>query len=220
MAPRSTTATMFAKQNTALTTSSLCQPILRVEPDTECAGVRVLSWDTEGGSKAQTNLLRTSCSLDLRVRTAGVWKNSEEFETQVARSRDGIISYKLAISAGAELEWLILTSSGSLIMTVFGRGDRRREIEAIEMRFPFDLKVTPTTLLAKIWDEEESGKLPAVISSPDFGQLLLEGQFRPATRFRLEGNRQEQTLDVILELSGITNDEPCTLTLTPMQLSR
>src|ERR1700722_19681617 len=34
------------------------KPAIRVEPDSQQALIRVLSWDTEGGGKTRTNLLR------------------------------------------------------------------------------------------------------------------------------------------------------------------
>ncbi len=57
-------------------------PVLRIEADPKRACVGVLSWDTEGGSKAKTNLLRENSPLALRIRVGGKWQVSSELPTQ------------------------------------------------------------------------------------------------------------------------------------------
>ena len=54
------------------------EPVVRVECDAQHPEVRVLSWDTEGGNRAQTNLLRTNQPLRLRVHVAGQWKSAAD----------------------------------------------------------------------------------------------------------------------------------------------
>lgn len=199
--------------------SSPDAPILRIEADPHRACVTVLSWDTEGGSRAQTNLLRMNSPLELRARAAGKWSASG---ASTARREDiggGGTSFTVPVSRGAELHWTIQPYPTRIIMTVSGRGQSRGDIEAVEMLFPFDPLVTPTTLLPKTWSDDGSGKLPAVISSPDFGQIFIEDQSHPGLKARLEGNRQKQTVDLILELPGVGSGDVYTLTLTPVHLA-
>ena len=87
------------------------------------------------------------------------------------------------------------------------------------MLFPFDPRVTPTTILPQTWCEEGCAELPAVLSSPDFGQMLLEDPSHPGLKARLEGSREEHTVDLILELPGVITGERYSLTLTPVYLS-
>jgi hypothetical protein len=103
-------------------------------------------------------------------------------------------------------------------MTVAGQGSGLHNVEAVEMLFPFDPQVTPTTILPQMWSEDNCGMLPAVISSPDFGQMLLEDRAHPGLKARLEGSRKEQTVDLILEFPAIGAGETYTLHLTPVRL--
>lgn len=194
------------------------KPILHIETDARHAWVTVLSWDTEGGNKAQTNLLRMDSPLTLRVRIGGKWNVSSDFETRREDAVGNATSYTLAISPEAELRWTIHPFHGQLTMTVTGRGSTLRDVEAVEMIFPFDPQVAPTTILPQSWCDEGCAKLPAVISSPDFGQMLLEDRSHPGLKARLEGSRAEHTVDLILELPGVGNGETFTLSLTPVHL--
>jgi hypothetical protein len=195
------------------------EPVLRIEADPKRACVAVLSWDTEGGNKAQTNLLRADSPLVLRVRVGGEWRVSSDLQTHLGKTGDGETSYALSVSTDAELHWSLRPSSGSLIMTVSGQGSSVRDIEAVEMHFPFDPLVTPTTILPQTWREDGSGSLPAVLSSPDFGQILLDDQSNPGVKARLEGNREKHTVDLILELPGVGAGDVYKLTCTPVRLA-
>jgi hypothetical protein len=194
------------------------EPVVRVKPDAHHALVSVLSWDTEGGSRAQINLLRLNSPLVLRIRVGGVWRTSDEFHPRVERAADGGISYMLSVSPETELRWTIRPSPTSLVMTLSGHGPSIQNIEAVEMLFPFDPKVTPTSILPQTWCDDGHGTLPAVISSPDFGQMLLD-ESHPGVKARLEGNRDKQTVDLILELPRVRTGDVCTLTLTPVRLA-
>jgi hypothetical protein len=192
--------------------------VLRIEPDTQHAQVKVLSWDTEGGDRAQTNLLRLNSPLVLRVRVGGTWRTSGEIEARREDLHNGGISYVLTAATDAELHWTIRPSLNRLIMTVSGQGHRIRDVEAVEMLFPFDPQATPTTILPRAWSDDGSGQLPAVISSPDFGQILLNGS-DSGIKARLEGNRDKHTVDLILELPGVVHGDVSELTFTPVHLS-
>jgi hypothetical protein len=194
------------------------KPVLRIEPDAQQARIVFLSWDTEGGSRAQTNLLRLNSSIVLRVRFGGVWQTSGDIEARREKVAGRKTSYTLAIAADAELHWTIIPSSSRLVMTVAGQGRRIRDVEAVEMFFPFDPKVTPTTILPQSWSEDGKGQLPAVISSPDFGQILLDDS-HVGVKARLEGNRDKHTVDLILELPSMGTGNGCTLTFTPERLA-
>lgn len=213
----SASTTLFGEETGIPPTPAPGEPILRVEIDPKRACISTLSWDTEGGNRAHTNLLRANCFLELRARIGGTWKASTELESRTESAEDGT-SYVLPVSSGAELRWTICPSPNHLTMTVSGRGNRMPDIEAIELHFPFDPRVTPTTILPQMWSQDGRGVLPAVISSPDFGQLLVEANSDSIVKARLEGNREEHTVDLTLELHGMGAGNTCTLTFTPVRL--
>jgi len=192
-------------------------PVFRIELDAQHAQIPVLSWDTEGGERAQTNLLRLNSPVVLRVCVAGIWRTSGEIETRHKELHNGGASYMLTAATGAELHWTIRPSPNRLMMTVSGRGHSIRDIEAVEMLFPFDPQVTPTTIIPQAWSDDGSGKLPFVISAPDFGQVLLNDSGSGGSA-RLEGNRDKHTVDLILEFPRLTHGDVSTLAFTPVRL--
>jgi hypothetical protein len=91
-------------------------------------------------------------------------------------------------------------------------------VEGLELVFPFDPGVTPTTVLPSQWADDGSLRLPAVISAPDFGQMVLADAAGRHFSARLEGSRAKKTVDLILELPILRSGEVCTLSLTPLYL--
>ncbi len=193
-------------------------PIIHLELDNARAAIPFLSWDTEGGNRAQTNLLRANSPLVLRARIRNQWHSSGDVQARVEHATEGRTLFRLALAADVELSWTIDHAHDRLTLTVAGQGNGMRDVEALEMLFPFDPQVTPTTILPQTWDEKDCGRLPAVISSPDFGQLLLEDQAHAGVKARLEGSRKEHTVDLILEFPAIGAGKTYTLDLTPVHL--
>ncbi len=194
------------------------KPVFRVKPDADHAQITFLSWDTERGNRAQTNLLRLNSPLTLRIRVSGVWRTSGDLEARSENSGDKGTSYTFPVAPDTELHWKIRIFPDRLAMTVSGQGRSIQDVEALEVYFPFDAQVTPTTLLPRTWSDDSSGLLPAVISSPDFGQILLE-ESHPGVKAKLEGNRDKHTVDLSLELPIMRNGDPFTLTFTPVRLA-
>lgn len=194
------------------------RPIFRLEVDPARACAAVLSWDTENGDKTRTNLLRANSHLALRVLVGGTWQASTDLPVRIERAEDGGISYVLSVSANAELHWTIRRYPKRLEMTVWGQGEGLRDVAGVEMWFPFDPQVTPATILPQAW-EDGRGILPAVLSCPDYGQVLLEIPSSAGIRARLEGSRVRQTVDVILELPGVATGTKHTLIFTPVLLA-
>lgn len=192
--------------------------ILRLEADSARARLPVLSWDTEGGDHAGMNLLRTGTAIGLRVKVNGQWSGGETFETQVEKVGTAETRYRLVIAPDADLEWRVRPGAGQLTMTFLARGAGLSRVEAIELGFPFDPRVAATTLLPAAWDAEGNIRLPAVISAPDFGQMLLSGKGSHGLKGRLEGSRAKHTVDLVLALPTLRASHSCALSLTPVRL--
>ncbi len=197
----------------------LAAPALtRLGPDPDRAIVRFLGADSEGGSRAGTNLLRAGTGLSLRARMGGAWRGSADFPAQCEQKGNSTTRYRVSLGPEAELVWSLGQKDGSLSQTVSGRGGQWSRVEALELVFPFDPQVTPTTVLPGAWNQDGSLRLPAIISAPDFGQWLLSCKDRPALKGRLEGSRAKHTVDFILELPVLREGQTCTLSLTPVRL--
>jgi len=68
---------------------------LRVEADATLAQSPFLSWDTEGGGRANTNLLRIKRGAGLRVRTAAEWQTGDTMPTERESPRSNKVVYRI-----------------------------------------------------------------------------------------------------------------------------
>ncbi len=191
---------------------------MRIEPDPNHAIVPFLSWDSEGGGRENTNLLRAGMGLSLRVRIDGRWREGADLPTQCAKEGLDKTYYRVSLAADAELLWSVERKRDSLLQTISGRGTAWSEVEALELVFPFDPRVTPTTVLPKAWNDDGRLLLPGIISAPDFGQWLLTCKNCPGMKGRLEGSRAKHTVDLIVEVPKLRENQTCVMSLTPVRL--
>jgi hypothetical protein len=192
--------------------------ILRIEPDSQRCWVPALSWDTEGGERFRRNLLRKGTGLGLRVRTGGQWKNGVDLPT-VASGRSGGAQYQIRATPESTIQWDIDAPPNHFEMSLSAAGSATLAPDSVEMVFPFDPMVTPTTVLPADWHEDGSFELPLVITAPDFGQMLLRVSPASKIRGRLEGSRDNHFVDLILELPQLDRDHKYTFSLTPVILA-
>ena len=198
--------------------TSADSPVLRIHTDLERPAIPFLSWDTEGGDRARINLLRHGSGVSLRVRVGEQWRPAEQLVTKPQLYADGGASYRVSIAAGSLLVWFIHPSGGQLALRLSAEAAEPDGATGIELVFPFDPRVTPTTALPSAWTEDRNLVLPAVISAPDFGQMLLESETHPDLKGRLIGSRENQTVDLVLELPLLQVGAPCKIGLTPVHL--
>jgi hypothetical protein len=173
----------------------------------------VLSWDTEGGDRVRSNLLR-SPGLGLRVWVDNQWFDGTEFPATVQPAANGT-RYLLQLDEGNTLEWDISPSRDSFEMTLSARRPAK-----VEIVFPFNLGVTPTTVLPAVWHEDGHFETPLVISAADFGQMLLRAEPGGAIKGRLEGNRRPfHMVNLILELPPFSENQTYKFSFTPVTLA-
>jgi hypothetical protein len=191
-------------------------PIIRVEPDPKRCLVTALSWDTEGGERFQRNLLRQGTGLGVRIRSGGTWKNSADLPT-VATALGTGARYQIRVTPESTIQWEINPSQDHLEMSV-AVGGPGLGAQTLEMVFPFDPMVTATTVLPAEWHEDRTLELPLVISAPDFGQMLLRATPAGRIQGRLEGSRDNHTVDLIIELPQLDENHKYTFSFTPLTL--
>jgi hypothetical protein len=193
-------------------------PILRLEADPKRGSVPVLSWDTEGGGRSQSNLFRKSTGLGLRLRTDGHWREGAELPTVTQLLGNGA-RYLFQVTSQSKLQWDISASGGSFEMTVSAEGSGSLPPKSVEMVFPFDPMVAATTVLPSRWRDDGSFEAPMVISAPDFGQMLLRITPSGEIRGRLEGSRDNHIVDLVLELPQLDATHKYTFSFTPVVLA-
>ena len=184
--------------------------VLRVDLSETHAVITHLGWDTEGGDRAEKNLLRDGEVAGPRLRMDGQWHPASEFDTTVDEG-----SYELKVGADAKLKFDVRPGNGRLSMSVESQGPISKYADALELAFPFNPRLTPTTLLA----HDRTGNtmmLPAVITSPDYGQMLLADSKGRHLNCRLTGDRVKGLVDLYIEVP--IAKAKTTFTLTPMYL--
>lgn len=131
---------------------------------------------------------------------------------------EGFTRYRVECVPGAESIWSIQYSDDRLLMRLSGEGAKWNQVEHVEVVFPFDPGLTPTTVLPADCGDDGRMRLPAIVSAPDFGQMLLTCREGSGVRGRLEGSRDKRTADFIVEIPGAQLSEPCTLDLRAVYL--
>ncbi|MDX9972845.1 MAG: hypothetical protein RBU21_07645 [FCB group bacterium] len=184
------------------------EPRLRLETDAAHPQITVLSWDTEGGNRVETNLLRAPAGL--RVLREGAWSAFSDQTVTREGSGEGEVVYRSPLAV-----WSLDADEGELEITVSCSG----AVQGLELVFPFNPRVTPTTLLPSGWQSDGRLDLPAIVSAPDFGQLLLTAS-GGEVHARLEGSRPNHEVDLILDLSAAVNGKTITLELEPVHLRK
>jgi hypothetical protein len=185
------------------------QPTVRVDADCDSATLPWLSWDTEGGDRAKNNLLRDGVSLKGRRRESLV-----NLSGKGEKRGTNEVLFRLT-ALGTQVRWTVRSARGSLTMRISGSGG---DLDQLELVFPLDPRMTATTLLPARWEADNSLRLPAVVSAPDFGQMLLTGMPCDAIKGRLCGSRANHTLDFVLDLPMPHPSETITLTMQPLYL--
>ncbi len=180
--------------------------VLRIETASDTAAIPVLSWDTEGGTRAAMNLLRAP--VVLQIEKNGEW-NSPKFSRHDAPS-EKTCRYTFA---KPEITWEIEQSDERMTM-------RLASTKAVPVRllFPFDARSAATTVFPAAWNEDGSFCLPILLCAPDFGQIQVKCVDNPGIKGRLEGSRKEHTVDVLLNLPIEGANKPCTLQFDPAYL--
>ncbi len=183
---------------------AVAQGVIRADCDPAHAQINHLSWDADGGPRVKTNLLRDNAAV---------------------RLRDPVTSGPAA-TAASDPSYRILNDPGSYAMSVTA-APQRVELAVsghpnsgmVQLLFPFDPRVTPTTVLAEGWHSDGTFSLPAIINAPDFGAVLVtEFGKTSGVRGRLQGSRTDKWVDLILDLTLVQGSQ-VHLALEPLTIA-
>jgi hypothetical protein len=191
--------------------------IINAAVDDRWPRINNFSWDTEGGARAACNLLRAAEGITLRIFVNGVPHASSAFPTVTTQPDKNSTCYSIAVTPAATILWEIKQAKNRLVMTFSLRGDPS-PVSGLELLFAFDPRMAATTVLPAKWDRDGWMHLPAVLSAPDFGQMLLSASPAAHVKGFLSGSRADHLLDFTLRLS-VPAAKPIRLSFTPLQLS-
>jgi hypothetical protein len=194
-------------------------PVLKLKSDPHRASIAFLSWDTEGGDRAERNLLRAGSGVTLRLKTGDSWREAVDLPTRRHKLIGNGSRYRFSVSPQEELIWNIKPAPGRLTLSIAAKLVGKSDIDTLELVFPFDPRVTPVTAIPADWREDGSLQLPAIISAPDFGQMILTCEPATDVEVRLEGSRANHTVDLILRFPPPGAQGNLTLTLKPLKLA-
>ena len=194
------------------------EAILKFETNPDRVSIPSLSWDTEGGDRAQRNLLRSGPGVTFRVKDGLTWREAVDLPTRKRPKGKNGVEFEVEISPQEKLQWTVTGNDGLMTLNFFHHHYHKGEPREIELVFPFDPRVTPVTAIPSDWRDDGSMKLPAVITAPDFGQMILDCAPSAKVEVRLEGSRKNHTVDLVLRFPLPTGNTPVTFTLTPTTL--
>lgn len=193
--------------------SPLLQKTIVAAVDPSRAALNFLSWDTESNERTSINLLRDP--VFIRVTWQGQTYSSLDIDV-MRQVRNNRIKYQIPIGPGCEVEWTIGLNPLSIVLSATGAATG--EIGAVELVFPWNPGVTPTTILPKQWTGPGQAIMPIVISAPDFGQIVVHSSIA-GTGASFKGSRTQVTADLVLELPLLAQGESYELSFAPLYLS-
>lgn len=185
---------------------------IRLEASLDRGQVTFLGLDTEGGDRSRINLLRSAMALSARTREGRV-----ELKASGSRQGSDAIVFRLS-GAEVEITWKVRVADGGMTMSFAGSGSGLGRIEGLELVFPFEVKTAVTSMISSQWGPDGKFRLPAILSAPDLGQLLVRASGRRPTAGRMEGSRAGKSLTVTLELPAPVTRAATELRFTPVVL--
>jgi hypothetical protein len=188
------------------------EPVLDLAFDAEQGGITFLGWDTEGGARASRNLLQNPIGLFSDGTDGEVRLSAHILNTDTAKARFH------GTGAGWDVHWSAHSENGGLRIHVECLAVPAEPFASLRIIFPFDPRITPTTVLPALWDEEGMLHLPAIVSAPDHGQMLLSCDGDSPVRGHLTGSRTQKKVDLHIELPLFKTGDACTLSFAPVHL--
>ena len=221
---------------------------IRCETREAVMGLGFLSWDTEGGNRVDENLLLPGSGVSLYVQAGDAWNPLKDV-TVTEDGDSGTIRQVYRLSPETRLIWLTIVRDGDgdspLAMRFSLDGPLPAEITGFRLLLPFNPRVTPTTAIPNHFDADGGFHLPAIISAPDFGQMVLAvsscrppggreapgddhsailrrrdvgGYLTSASTCLLQGSRAEKFVHLIIDLPLDDASRESTLMFSPLYL--
>jgi len=193
---------------------------IRCETLEGVTGFGFLSWDTEGGNRFDENLLVPGSGVSLYAHFGGDdWRLLQD--VTVTQDTAGTILQVYRLSPETQLTWrtTIAQKEGAVLTMQFSLdGSLPAGMTGFRLLLPFNPRVTPTTAIPDQFNAEGGFNLPAIVSAPDFGQMVLAEKSGRHTGGLLLGSRAGKLVHLVLDLSLNDASRETALTLTPLYL--
>jgi hypothetical protein len=126
--------------------------------------------------------------------------------------------YNLALANGARLIFVVASRPDALGMRLSWEGDVAAAVDSVELVFPFEPETATTSIISERWTEDGTFLLPAIVSAPDLGQMLVTCAERPDLTGRIEGSRKDRWVTVTFELPVGCDGSSLELRFSPVVL--
>ncbi len=168
---------------------------LWLEADRASARLQKLGWDTEATGREKVNLLKSPVELRLSGKGQVVTP-----QVRFTAPDPWTAQYDLTTAEGARLDWVIAARADALSMRLSWGADIQSGVDRVELVFPFEPRTAVTSIISSRWTADGRFHLPAILSAPDLGQMLLTCAQVPDLTGRIEGSRQDRWVTVTLDL--------------------
>lgn len=159
-----------------------------------------LGWDSEGGNKADLNLLRATAVL-----TAGGVAVTDP--PVIDSSRDGSVT--------AQFSEVLMTTThegGGFSFSFQSKGP-----ELVELRMPFRSALAAVTVIGGEWDSAGRVHPPFLINAPDIGLMKVSASPADAGSATLTGRREKREVDLAL-VSTLKEGETVRWSFEPVRM--
>ncbi len=186
---------------------------LSVEADLSSARLTRLGWDTEGTGRAGINLLKAPIELRLSRKGQPVIP-----QVRVNSQNATAIEYGLSLAEDRQLTWKIAVGPDGLRMRLACNKDISADVDDLELVFPFEPTTAATSIISSNWTAEGRFLIPAILSAPDLGQMLVTCDEQPGLSGKIEGHRREKYVTVTFDLPVPGSDSAVNLRFAPVVL--
>lgn len=189
-------------------------PVYNLKAAVDVALLTEFGFDTEGGDRAKTDLLREPVRLvfglaDGRLVDAATLPATAEFGERS-------VVYRLSPAPGCEVTWRVGFQGDALVMAVDADG----ELAGAELVVPLNPRAMGTCVIAERWGEMGQVFAPLIVNALDFGQLRLAADGDdPRLNCRYVGSRLHRRLDLTVQLLAAAVRSR-TIRWTPVYLSK
>lgn len=222
VAPRLTLCVLALVHCTVTLASTVTEPepVVRLETSETSAIINFLSWDTEGTGRQHQNLLPSNAGIKLGFEAEGRTLPLTFSTTESAQSTSGSTTWSRTYRSDQVpgLVWEIAQDGADVdFLIVSDKGDDKTT-RSISINIPFDPTVTPTTVIPSAWDDENDVMvLPAIISAPDFGQMVMSADIPGVTAY-FSGSRAEKSTNLEITIPLSTAGSRVNLEMKPLRL--
>lgn len=205
----SSTGSVLMAQNT-----KQGSPAVRLRANLTTASLPFMSWDTEGGERAQMNLLRAPITLSTR----------DEATERVMNGTGKMLNQHCALfslsAPGTKVSWTVKLAEGGIRMVFSVSGQEVSRLKNLVLTIPLDPTATATVPMSDQFSRDGRFELPALVYAPDLGAMRVTCATAPNLSGSWQGSRQTRSTTITLNLPVPSAGKELILEFKPWHLQQ